>query len=199
MAGVEYHVEGMPEVRRMLAQFEGRQLQNKMLKAVRRGAKPFQSTLKATAAAEPTGNVPASFQKVRAPKVSTRGGASGRDIEAYVRPRSPLFNIFQPGATAHTIAPNEFVTGRPGRRGGIHLDRHGREVGRRKAALAGPPGEATWTPTGRKRGARFFSRRPVRHPGMAPRDILSPAFRAGERAATDAIADAIFAINRGEL
>ena len=104
-----------------------------------------------------------------APKVSTRGGASGREIVARVRPRSPLFNIFEPGAKGHTIAP------------------------RRAAALAGPAGSAAWDRVGRKRGAAFFSRGPVSHPGMRARPILAAAFARGVNAAEQAMAAAIFA------
>ncbi len=191
---VDVHLEGLPEVRRLLAQFQGRELQNKMRQAVRAGAKPFQGTLRSAAANDVEGNVPMSFTKVPAAKVSTRGGASGRDIEARVRPKSPLFNIFEPGASAHVISPNAHTTQRAGRRSGIYIDRRGLERGRRKPILRGPAGKSTWDPKGRKRPAAFFSTKPVRHPGFRARPIMPSAFRAGEAAAIDAVADAIFEI-----
>ncbi len=159
------HLEGLPAVRKMLDQFEGQQLQNKMRTAVRAGLKPFQAQLKFEG---DTPGHPHSFTKVPAGKVTTRGGASGREIEGYVRPSSPLFNIFEPGAGSHTIAP------------------------RRKAMLAGPAGGGGWDAKGRKRKGAFFARGPVSHPGMRARPELPAAFAAAEGAATDAIANAIF-------
>jgi len=170
MATYEIHVEGLPEVQRMLARFQGQQLQNRMRKVVRAGIKPFQGSLKSEAASQHGGseNVPLSFQKVPAAKVSTRGGASGREIEAYVRPKSALFNIFEPGAREHTIAP------------------------RRKGRLAGPAGSASWTQKGRKRKGAFLSLRPVRHPGLKPRPLLEPAFEAKVDEAVDVIVRNLF-------
>lgn len=200
-ATVDYHVEGVPEVRAMLAAFQGRELQNRMRKVVRAGAQPFRPALSAAAASDAGGNVPASFTKVGPPKVTTRGGDSGREIQAYVRPKSPLFNIFQPGAGPHQIAPGHayhermripkgyqgagrWVRGRLLRIGG------GRSGGR--PVLIGPRGSTSWDPKGRKRGAKFFSAKTVTHPGMKPRDILTPAFAAGLPAAQEAIVAALF-------
>jgi hypothetical protein len=187
-----YAVEGGDEVRRMLDRYQGREMQNALRRAVRAGGKVMQASLKVAAAAEPSGNVPDSFKKVPAPKVSTRGGLSGRDIVAKVRPKSPLFNIFEPGAGPHDIAPGAFVTGRAGRTGGIHIGRSGQMVGARKPLLAGPAGGSSWDPVGRKRGGRFFAKRTVHHPGMKSREILPSAFAAGRPAAQLAIAEAIF-------
>jgi hypothetical protein len=158
------HLEGLPQVRKMLDQFEGQQLQNKMRVAVRAGLKSFQKTL---AFEGDTPGHPHSFTKVPAGKVTTHGGASGREIEGSVRPKSPLFNIFEPGARGHTIAP-------------------------KKGILAGPAGSGGWDAKGRKRKAAFFARGPVSHPGMSARPILPAAFSAGESAASDAVANAIF-------
>lgn len=184
MSGVAIHLEGMPEVKRMLAEYSPREMQNRMRRAVRAGAQPFRGGLIAAAAAHHGGalNVPESFQEVGPPKVTTRGGESGRDIEAYVRPKSPLFNILEPGASAHTIAPGSSVTQRPGRRGG-------RE---RKALLQGPRGEGHWTAKGRKRSRAFFSDRPVHHPGLAGRHLLAEAFNAEIVVAEERAAAAIF-------
>ncbi|HZV26448.1 MAG TPA: hypothetical protein VFG00_09160, partial [Acidothermaceae bacterium] len=126
----EVRVVGLPAIMKLLSQYEGQPLQNAMRKAVRAGAKPFQASLKAVAASS---RVPRSFQKVPAAKVTTHGG-SGRSVEAYVRPKSPLFNSFEPGAGAHTISPGA---------GGL---------------LGGPAGGDGWTTAGRKRPAAFAAR-----------------------------------------
>ena len=178
------HLEGLPQVRKMIDSVSGRELQNRQRRAVRAAAKPMQAALKVQAA---TPGHPRSFTKVPAAKVTTRGGTSGRDVEAYVRPRSPLFNIFEPGAGAHTIAPGSSVTSRPGRTGGKA----------RKAALAGPAGSGSWDKTGRKRPAAFFARGPVSHPGFAARPILPAAFAAGEAAAMTAFEQALFTPGTG--
>lgn len=177
-------VAGLPEVRRLLAQFEGQELQNKMRVAVRAGLRPFQASLRVEAAGA---GHPRSFTKVPAGTVTTHGGASGREIEGYVRPKSPLFNIFEPGAGSHEISPNRSVTARPGRKGGKP----------RKPILAGPAGGASWTAEGRKRPAAFFSTSAVTHPGMAARPIMPRAFAAAQEASTDAMAKAIFAMTGG--
>jgi hypothetical protein len=184
------HLEGLPQVRKMLDQFEGQELQNKMRVAVRAGLKPFQKTL---AFEGDTPGHPHSFTKVPAGKVTTRGGASGREIEGYVRPKSPLFNIFEPGASSHTIGGG---TERQARSGGLTKGvlRKVRGGRRTSGMLSGPQGSASWDPGGRKRKASFFAKGPVTHPGMRARPILPAAFAAGEQAATDAIAKAIFHI-----
>jgi len=193
---VAVHLEGLPQVRKMLDQFEGQQLQNKMRVAVRAGLKPFQKTL---AFEGDTPGHPHSFTKVPAGKVTTRGGASGRSIEGYVRPKSPLFNIFEPGAKGHTITPGKTHgnSSRPSRptataaRPNYNVRRGGQPI------LAGPPGGAGWDNTGRKRKGAFFSKGPVHHPGMSARPMLPAAFAAGEQASVDAIANAIFKITSG--
>jgi hypothetical protein len=136
---------------------------------VRAAAKPMQSALKSVAAGA---DVPRSFQNVPAAKVSTRGGSSGREVEARVRPKSPLFNIFEPGAGEHSIEG---------------------------ALLAGPEGGSSWTSAGRKRPAVFAARGRVRHPGMAARSILPAAFARGAPEAERILADAIFAPTKGPV
>jgi hypothetical protein len=158
-------IKGQADVLRALDELDGRERQNALRRGVRAAAKPFQAALKEVAA---TADVPRSFINVPAAKVSTRGGSSGREVEARVRPRSPLFNIFEPGAREHPIAP------------------------RRAAALSGPADAGGWDAKGRKRRAPFFSRDGVRHPGMAARPILPAAFAAGVTRAEDALAAAIF-------
>ena len=155
-------IQGIPEAQRALEQLDGKDRANAMRRAVRAAAKPMQAALKATAAGA---DVPRSFQKVPAAKVSTRGGANGREIEARVRPKSPLFNIFEPGAGAHSIEGELLV----GREGG-----------------------STWSSEGRKRPARFGARGKVRHPGMKARPILPQAFARGAPAAERALAEALF-------
>jgi hypothetical protein len=188
------HLEGLPQVRAMLSQFEGQELQNKMRKAVRAGAKPFQAGLKVAAA---TAGHPRSFQKVPAAHVTTRGGASGRSIEAWVRPKSPLFNIFEPGAKAHTIKPGKVHRQHSVRGGRANKGQYsgpGAVARSGGAVLAGPAGSGSWDNTGRKRAAAFFSTKPVRHPGMKARPILEAAFMARLSESEDAIAQAIFSI-----
>jgi hypothetical protein len=164
------HLEGLPQVRKMIDSVSGRELQNRQRRAVRAAAKPMQAALKVQAA---TPGHPRSFTKVPAAKVTTRGGTSGRDVEARVRPKSPLFNIFEPGAGSHTIKP------------------------RRKKALGGPAGGSGWSAEGRKRPAAFFARGPVSHPGFAARPILPAAFAAGEAAAMTAFEQALFTPGTG--
>lgn len=178
-------IQGLPEARRALEQLDGKDRANTLRRAVRASLKPFQQQLKFEG---DTPGHPHSFTKVPAGKVSTRGGASGREIEGYVRPKSPLFNIFEPGARAHAIAPGEkgFNSYRPSR----PYPTKARQTGKR--ALAGPAGGGAWTKEGRKRSAAFFSTKTVRHPGMHARPILPAAFAAGAPAAERALADAIF-------
>lgn len=165
MSAVAFDVRGTKECLAMLDRFAGRELVNRMRRAVRAGAKPFQSAVKAAAAAEPTGNLPASFTKVPAAKVSTRGGVAGRDIIARIRPKSPLFNVFEPGAAAHDISGD---------------------------LLVGPAGTGGWTATGRKRSQAMGARGRVRHPGMKARPILAIAFAASAAAAQAEVARVLF-------
>jgi hypothetical protein len=141
-------IQGADRVQKMLDRFHGAVLKNRLRRAVRAGAKPFQEGLKAAASSEPTGNVPASFKKVPAAKVSASARLGG-DIVARVRPKSPLFNVFEPGAGAHEISGE---------------------------MMAGPAGAGGWSQAGRKRAHAFGARGRVRHPGMKARPILPTAF-----------------------
>ena len=161
-------IEGADNVKRMLDRFQGRVLQNRLRRAVRAGAKPFQAGLKAAAAADPTGNVPDSFKKVPAAKVSASSRRGG-DIVARIRPKSPLFNIFEPGAGPHEISGS---------------------------VMAGAAGSGGWSSTGRKRRGPFGARGQVRHPGMKARPILPTAFSSKLGAAQSTVADVIFAPGR---
>jgi hypothetical protein len=185
-------VTGIPAIEQVLDALDPKDRQNLERRAVRAGAKPIAVALRGIAAAS---RVPRSFSAAtpaKMVKVTTHGGTSGRAVEAIIRPPSPLFNILQPGAKAHTIAP---------RTSGLFLSRKGSNQRSQKlrivqrdhpGVLAGPAGHSGWDETGRKRGAAFFSSGPVRHPGLASRDILGPAFTRGAPAATDAIAAVIF-------
>lgn len=164
-------IRGLPQAEKMLAEFDDKALANKMRRAVRAGIAPFRVEMRAVAA-EP--QYPRSFRKTKT-RTTTRGGAGGRAIEAYVRPSSPLFNIFEPGAGEHTIAPKG---------GGV---------------LAGPAGGSSWDAGGRKRPATFFARGAVRHPGMAARPLLARVFASADPRAEDAVANAIFGTATGPV
>lgn len=165
---------GLREAEKMLDEFTDKELANKMRRAARAGIGEFRAELRTEAA---SGDYPRSFRKTKT-RTTTRGGASGREIEAYVRPSSPLFNIFEPGAGQHQISP------KGSRSGGV---------------LAGPAGNATWDPGGRKRPADFFARGPVTHPGMKARPLLAKAFNARVARAEDAVANAIFGHSIGPV
>lgn len=184
-------IEGIPGALRALDELAPKDRSNAMRRAVRAGLKPMQQQLKFEG---DTPGHPHSFTKVPAGKVSTRGGASGREIYGYVRPGSPLFNIFEPGAGAHTIRPGVRLqnTSRPSRPAGTMggLNYNVRKAG--VPILGGPAGSGSWTEKGRKRDTAFFSSKPVRHPGMRARPILAAAFNAALGPAEDAIANAIF-------
>lgn len=178
-------LRGLPETKAMLEQFVGRELVNRMRRAVRAGGNEFKSELADTAASEPTGNLPKTFQKVRVRVSSSmrRGGVP----TAIVRPASPLFNIFEPGAQAHRITPgirlrNSARPSRPsGTSGGANFN-----VTRRGRPVLGGPAGARW------RGAAFFSLTEVRHPGMQARPILPTAFASGEDDAARAASRKLF-------
>ncbi len=102
MAGITFDIRGLPETKAMLSWYSDRQLFNRMRRAVRAGGKVFQGELKSVAAQEPTGNIPDTFRKVPAPKVSSSARRGGVPT-SITRPKSPLFNIFEPGAGKHEI------------------------------------------------------------------------------------------------
>lgn len=159
-------ITGGPAVQKMLDEYAPGPRQNLERRAVRAGGHVMQAALKAVAA---TGDVPHSFMKVPAPKVSTHGGV-GQEIYAVVRPKSPLFNIFEPGAGSHDIS-GEF--------------------------LGGPAGGGSWTSEGRKRPANFAARGRVRHPGMKARPILPRAAAMAGSEAMAAMAAVIFGQDKG--
>lgn len=163
MSTIVVDVRGAPQVKAMLDRFSAGALRNRLRRVVRAGANAFKIGIQAAAASDPTGNVPESFGVVRAPKVSAH---AGQDIVAKIRPKSPLFNIFEPGAGAHEIG------------GGL---------------MAGPAGTGGWTAKGRKRPGGFAAHGPVRHPGFAARPILPTAFDSRKDEAMHAASVALFA------
>lgn len=165
--GVTIRFVGMDRVKAMLAKFDARSMNNRLRRGARAGAAEFRTELRSEGAGS---QFPHSFRKTKSSS-STHGGA-GQEIEARVRPASPLFNIFGPGAGQHTITPTA-------------------------GALFGSAGSTGWDPVGRKRRGVFASRKPVRHPGMASRPLLEPSFNARQARAQDAIAAAIFGDNSG--
>lgn len=102
MAAITFDIRGLPETKRMISWYTDRELFNRMRRAVRAGGKVFQGELKQVAAEEPTGNLPDTFRKVPAPKVSSSARRGGVPT-AIIRPKSSLFNIFEPGAGRHDI------------------------------------------------------------------------------------------------
>lgn len=94
-------VTGIAAIQKTLDALDGRDRQNTLRRAVRAATKPLAAAMREVAAAS---DVPRSFQKIPAAKVSTRRGAGGRSVGANVRPKSPLFNIFEPGAGPHGIS-----------------------------------------------------------------------------------------------
>lgn len=176
-------ITGADQILEVLEQLDGKDRQNLERRAIRAAAKPFQAAFKQVAASHQS-VVPASFLKVPAAKVSAsmrRGGT----IAATVRPKSPLFNIFEPGASGHSIGGG---VERQARAGGLRKNEQVRVRGGRRTSrmLAGPAGKATWDDAGRKRKGAFFARGPVHHPGMSARPLTPTAFALGEPAAMEA-------------
>jgi hypothetical protein len=173
-------VTGIPGVEKALEALDGKDRLNTERRALRAAGKPFQAALRAIAASS---NVPHSFTNVPAGRVSTSGGFP----HITVRPKSPLFNIFEPGAGGHTIAP---------RTSGLYLRGRGKKRAARSEShpgvLAGPAGSGSWDSVGRKRSGAFFSAGPVRHPGFRGRSITGRAFAEAEPAAMEAFAAVVF-------
>ena len=104
----EFDVRGVPEVRQMLEQVQGRELNNRMRRALRRGAKVFREALRDEARSR--SDLPTSFAKIR-----TR--AHRNPLGVSVSPKSPLSTIFEHGASAHQIgAPGQLLSNFEGRR-----------------------------------------------------------------------------------
>lgn len=159
------------KVRAMLAQYEPREMHNRLRRGTRAGGAVYRTALRSYARSR--GDVPDFFSKTR-----TRSSASMRSgIYTRVRPRSPLLNIFEGGADSHEIAPGQRTSGptSAGRRRSL--------TG--KMLLSGKAGQ-------RWRSRDFVASMPVRHPGMAARPILAPVFEAATGAARRATALAVF-------
>jgi hypothetical protein len=91
--GLELDLRGLPEVEKMLAQFEGQPLQNRTRKALRAGVAVMRKELRARAS---SGRFPKKFRKTR-----TRGHRN--PVGVSVSPGSPLSTIFEHGARPHAI------------------------------------------------------------------------------------------------
>jgi len=194
MSRVSIDLRGMPEVRKLLATVDDKERVNRERRGVRAAGNVFKPALSAAARSahgSGAGNVPASFTKVRV-RVSN-SNRRGRQPTAIIKPRSPLFNIFEPGAGPHAIVPGYkgHNTSRPSRPTGTHAHKTG------KRALGGPAGGAGWDEVGRKRPGAFFATHPVRHPGMSSRPLLPGVFAAEVERATDAAANVIFGHSLG--
>jgi hypothetical protein len=180
-------IVGQPQVMAALDRLDDRSRQNLERRAVRAGAKVIQRQMRFEG---DTPGHPHSFTKVvvRVSSSMRRGGVP----TAFVRPRSPLFNILEPGARAHTITPGEkgLNSYRPSRPSPTRA----RQTGRR--ALAGRKGGSVWpenhSEAGRKRPDDFFSTGPVNHPGLAARPILPATIAAAGQAARDTMAEVVF-------
>lgn len=95
MPGKVIDIRGIPEAKKMLDQFQGRELENRTARATRAGAKVFRGELRKQVK---SGVHPKSFRKTATRNHRTPIGTS-------VGPTSPLLNIFEEGAKRHTIAP----------------------------------------------------------------------------------------------
>lgn len=155
MASKVVDVRGLPETRKLLRSLSGQQLQNRVRQGTRAGAKVMRTELRSRAASP---EFPSSFKKT-----ATRGHRN--PVGTSTGPRSPLINIFEPGAGAHPIGG-----------GGQVLSNF---ENRRQDA-------------GDYRGGLFFARGPVDHPGMAARPLIGPTFDATKDAAAQAAIDTIF-------
>ena len=161
-------VTGTKEAQKLCRSLSGRELQNRTRRGTRAGAKVFRTKVRAEAKSR--SDIPDSFAKTK-----TRGHRT--PVGTSTGPTSPLLNIFEQGATGHTIKPGRSGTGRttptrPGRMG--HYTGTG--------VLAGPGGE-------HYRGRDFFARGPVHHPGMGARPLIGPVFDSEQEKASQAAMD----------
>lgn len=169
-------VTGIPAIEKALNQLDGKDRVNTERRAVRAAANVLAKILPGVAASS---QVPHSFETAKKISVSTSGGR----VHAAVRPKSPLFNIFEGGAGGHEIAPRTSGTYARGR------GKNRRAVQETHAGvLAGPGGSGSWDATGRKRPGAFFSSKPVRHPGFHGRPLLPRIAAIGGTAALNAMA-----------
>lgn len=94
MADIDVDVRGLPETKRLLAQFQGAKLNNRMRRSLRAGAKAFREEMRREAKSRH--DLPRTFAK-------TRTRAHRNPIGVSVSPGSPLSNIFEHGAKRHEI------------------------------------------------------------------------------------------------
>lgn len=99
MSRLSLDLQGLPECQAMLAQFEGKELNNRTRRALRAGIRTLRGPLREAAA---SGGFPAKFRR-------TRTRAHRNPIGVSVSPGSPLSTVFEHGATAHRIAPKRGV------------------------------------------------------------------------------------------
>lgn len=89
-------VRGTAEAKELLETLSGRELQNRMRRATRKGAAVFRAEVRSEA--KRRSDIPDSFARTK-----TRGHRT--PVGTSTGPTSPLLNIFEPGAGRHTIAP----------------------------------------------------------------------------------------------
>jgi hypothetical protein len=145
MSGLVVTWKGGKQVHKLMNSLSNRELQNRTRRAVRKGTAVGRKALRAEARSR--ADIPNSFAKTK-----TRNHRL--PIASSVEPASPLFHIFEPGATSHTIAPGKLQVS-----------------GNRPMLLSGPAGKR-----GRERA--FLASQPVTHPGMAARPLVAPVFAA---------------------
>lgn len=95
MGNVTFDIQGMPAVQAMLDQVEGRNLNNRMRRSLRRGAGVFRDALRKEARSR--ADLPGTFAK-------TRTRSHRNPLGVSVSPASPLSSIFEGGAGRHTIS-----------------------------------------------------------------------------------------------
>lgn len=95
-AAITVNLTGRAEVQRMFEEFHGAKLNNRIRRALRRGAKEFRTELRAQASTR--SDLPRTFRK-------TRTRAHRNPLGVSVSPQSPLSNIFEGGARPHIISP----------------------------------------------------------------------------------------------
>lgn len=163
-------LRGDEEARDLLDSLSGNELQNRVRRGTRAGAKVFREDVRSEAKSRP--DIPDSFARTQ-----TKGHRM--PVGTSTGPTSPLLNIFEPGAGEHTIAPGS-RGGAPARRG--RRATAGSSTGR--SVLVGKAGE-------HYRTTAFFARGPVLHPGMSARPLIGPIFDRDEDEASDKAMDEI--------
>ncbi|MEO5965220.1 MAG: hypothetical protein ABIR11_07120 [Candidatus Limnocylindrales bacterium] len=95
--GAVFDIQGLPEVNKMLEQFEGRELTNRTRRGLRAGAAEYRKRMRVKGGGG-WANRPRGFYKTR-----TRNHRNPLGVS--VAPQSPLSTIFENGAGRHPIAP----------------------------------------------------------------------------------------------